>query len=109
MARDIANAAAETVAASSERNAPPTIPTNMASACGVRKEFTMPSIGGESGHPFQGRRCEAEFAGDAYAELIAEQAHDRVVMDCMPGAISEFASDVGAVGRRFGGSVGNRL
>ena len=42
----------------------------------------------------QRRRCEPKFRRNADSDLVAEQPNDRVVMNCMPGAVSEFPADV---------------
>ena len=50
-------------------------------------------------------RCESEFRRNADSDLVAEQPNDRVVMNCMAGAIGEFPADVRLERGRSGTAV----
>src|SRR5947207_8537922 len=96
------------VAPSSERNAPKII-------AAIRNSAPYSFMEGidvtglldcrQGGHMLQRGRCESEFRRNADSDLVAEQPNDRVVMNCMAGAISEFPADVRLERGRSGTAV----
>ena len=94
---EAASVAAVMVAPSSEMNAPKII-------AAIRNSAPYSFMEGidvtglldcrQGGHMLQRGRCESEFRRNADSDLVAEQPNDRVMMNCMAGAISEFPADV---------------
>src|SRR5438552_13005143 len=109
---EAASVAAVIVAPSSERNAPKIIaairksaPYSFMEGSGVTRLLDR----GQGRHVLQRGRRESEFRRNADSDLVAEQPNDRVVVNRMASAISEFPADVRLERGRSGTAVADAV